>query len=89
MCPAHRLEILNEVKEKLAMQQHVICISTQLIEAGVDIDFGAVIRYLAGLDSIAQSAGRCNRNGKQAGFGNVLIVNPAELVEIVATTEVA
>ncbi len=78
MCPAHRLNVLNEVKEKLSKQQRVICISTQLIEAGVDIDFGAVIRYLAGLDSIAQSAGRCNRNGMQAGFGNVLIINPIE-----------
>jgi CRISPR-associated endonuclease/helicase Cas3 len=78
MCPAHRLKKLNEVKEKLSEQQHVICISTQLIEAGVDIDFGAVIRYLAGLDSIAQSAGRCNRHGKQIKHGNVWVINPSE-----------
>jgi CRISPR-associated endonuclease/helicase Cas3 len=77
MCPAHRLDVLNEIKEKLS-KEPVICVSTQLIEAGVDIDFGAVIRYLAGLDSIAQSAGRCNRHGKQSGFGNVWIINPAK-----------
>lgn len=79
MCPAHRLDVLDEIKEKLAQNQPVICVSTQLIEAGVDIDFGAVIRYLAGLDSIAQSAGRCNRHGHQRPqFGNVWVVNPKD-----------
>jgi CRISPR-associated endonuclease/helicase Cas3 len=77
MCPAHRLTVLNEVKEKLN-KEPVICVSTQLIEAGVDIDFGSVIRYLAGLDSIAQSAGRCNRHGARPGFGNVWIINPKQ-----------
>lgn len=76
MCPAHRLEILEKIKKKLDNHEPVICVSTQLIEAGVDIDFGAVIRYLAGLDSIAQSAGRCNRHGIRPGLGNVWIVNP-------------
>jgi len=76
MCPAHRMRVLNLVKEKLSLKQPVICVSTQLIEAGVDIDFGSVIRYLAGLDSIVQAAGRCNRNGKPK-LGNVWIVNPA------------
>jgi len=76
MCPAHRLEILDKVKEKLKNNEPVICVSTQLIEAGVDIDFGSVIRYLAGMDSIAQAAGRCNRNGKRESLGNVWIVNP-------------
>lgn len=80
MCPAHRLKMLNKIKGKLKSKtaKPVICVSTQLIEAGVDIDFGAVIRYLAGLDSIAQSAGRCNRHGRREGFGNVWIVNPQE-----------
>ena len=78
MCPAHRLEKLNEIKEKLENKEPVICVSTQLIEAGVDIDFGAVIRYLAGMDSIAQAAGRCNRNGARNDTGNVWIVNPTE-----------
>ncbi len=79
MCPAHRLEVLEKkVKSKLDAKEPVICVSTQLIEAGVDIDFGAVIRYLAGLDSIAQSAGRCNRHGKRDGLGSVWVVNPQE-----------
>lgn len=78
MCPAHRLDMLSEIKKKLEGKEPVICVSTQLIEAGVDIDFGAVIRYLAGMDSIAQAAGRCNRNGIREGGGNVWVVNPAE-----------
>jgi CRISPR-associated endonuclease/helicase Cas3 len=78
MCPAHRLDILTEIKTKLENKEPVICVSTQLIEAGVDIDFGTVIRYLAGMDSIAQAAGRCNRNGVREGGGNVWVVNPTE-----------
>ena len=83
MCPAHRLDVLKEVEKRLDAKEPVVCISTQLIEAGVDIDFGSVIRYLAGLDSIAQAAGRCNRNGRQRDIhgqlvkGNLWIVNPA------------
>jgi CRISPR-associated endonuclease/helicase Cas3 len=78
MCPAHRLYVLSVVKGRLAKNQPVICVSTQLIEAGVDIDFGTVIRYLAGLDSIAQAAGRCNRNGRHEKLGRVYIVNPQD-----------
>jgi len=77
MCPAHRKEVLNEIRIKLNNREPILCISTQLIEAGVDVDFGAVIRMLAGLDSIAQAAGRCNRNGERE-TGKVLIVNPSE-----------
>jgi len=78
MCPAHRMSVLDKVKTCLDPDkpQPVICVSTQLIEAGVDVDFGSVIRYLAGLDSIAQAAGRCNRNGRRK-TGRVLIVNLA------------
>jgi CRISPR-associated endonuclease/helicase Cas3 len=54
-----------------------LCFSTQLIEAGVDVDFASVIRYAAGLDSIAQAAGRCNRNGRLA-CGKVYVVNPRD-----------
>ncbi|HBH12643.1 MAG TPA: CRISPR-associated helicase/endonuclease Cas3, partial [Clostridiales bacterium] len=76
MCPVHRLEVLDSIKKKLIEKKPVVCISTQLIEAGVDIDFGSVIRYLAGLDSITQAAGRCNRNGNR-NKGNMWIVNPS------------
>ena len=55
----------------------MLCVSTQLIEAGVDVDFGAVIRTAAGLDSVAQAAGRCNRHGRPEP-GIVHIVNPTD-----------
>lgn len=74
MCPAHRKAILAEIRDRLDKQLPTLCISTQLIEAGVDVDFGAVIRFTAGLDSIAQAAGRCNRNGRPEP-GHVHIVN--------------
>jgi CRISPR-associated endonuclease/helicase Cas3 len=79
MCAAHREDVLEkEIKPKLESREPVICVSTQLIEAGVDIDFGAVIRSLAGLDSIAQSAGRCNRHGLREDGGSVWVVNLQE-----------
>lgn len=77
MCPAHRLEALDGMKAALLQKKRVLCVSTQLIEAGVDIDFATVVRDLAGLDSIAQAAGRCNRNGDRAS-GRVHIVKMAE-----------
>lgn len=64
MCAAHRNEKLAEVRSHLKNGNKVICVSTQLIEAGVDVSFECVIRSLAGLDSIAQAAGRCNRHGE-------------------------
>jgi len=73
--PAHRLEVLYLIKDRIEKKLPVVCVSTQLIEAGVDIDFGTVIRYLAGLDSITQAAGRCNRNGRRK-TGKVYIINP-------------
>jgi CRISPR-associated endonuclease/helicase Cas3 len=75
MCPRHRMDVLDEVKSRLRHELPTICISTQLIEAGVDVDFGSVIRFVAGLDSITQAAGRCNRNGRRS-RGNVFVVNP-------------
>jgi len=76
MCPAHRITQFKEMSELLAKRQPVVCVSTQLIEAGVDVDFGSVIRSLAGLDSIAQAAGRCNRHKKRDTPGRVTIINP-------------
>ena len=64
MCAEERSEIISEIKNKLKANETVRVISTQLVECGVDIDFPIVFRALAGLDSIAQSAGRCNREGK-------------------------
>lgn len=62
-CPAHRKLLLKKMKKRLEEGQPVLCFSTQLIEAGVDISFHSGIRFLAGLDSIAQAAGRVNRHG--------------------------
>lgn len=76
-CSAHRNELFHRMRARLAAKLPVLCFSTQLIEAGVDIDFASVIRFLAGLDSIAQAAGRCNRNG-HLDTATVHVVNPAK-----------
>jgi len=73
MHPAHRTEILNEIREKLEKNHPCRVVSTQLIEAGVDVDFPCVYREISGIDSIAQAAGRCNRNGKSKGAQPVFI----------------
>ncbi len=79
MCPDHRKRVLDEIKNRLAPEGagEVLCFSTQLIEAGVDVDFGSVIRFAAGLDSVAQAAGRCNRHGRRP-TGHVHVINPRD-----------
>jgi len=75
MCPAHRTSKLKAVKDTLSEAKTCRVVSTQIIEAGVDVDFPAVYRSSAGIDSIAQAAGRCNREGKMK-KGDVYIFRP-------------
>ena len=78
MCAQHRSEAIAAIKDRLKHGKRVRLISTQLVEAGVDIDFPVVYRAMAGLDSIAQAAGRCNREGKlnaQGKRGKVVVFN--------------
>ncbi|KYK89835.1 hypothetical protein SA2200_01990, partial [Aggregatibacter actinomycetemcomitans serotype d str. SA2200] len=77
-CAAHRKAIFERIKGRLKNGEPVICISTQLIEAGVDISMKCVIRALGGLDSIAQAAGRCNRHGEKDSKGQVYVLNLQE-----------
>lgn len=65
MYPEHRRRILETIRGRLKAKLKCIVVSTSLVEAGVDLDFGAVYRQLAGADSIIQAAGRCNREGKK------------------------
>ena len=74
MCPRHRLDIINEIKDKLNNDINVIVISTSLIEAGVNLDFRRLYRSYAGFDSIIQAMGRCNREGRYS-KGEVYLVN--------------
>lgn len=73
MCPAHRRKIIKDMKTYL--NEPIICITTQLIEAGVDISFKCVVRSLAGLDNAVQAAGRCNRHGENPEICPVYVVN--------------
>lgn len=76
MCMDHRRKVLEEIKTSLDdFDKRMICVSTQVIEAGIDISFDAVIRLLAGMDSVVQAAGRCNRNGKKEGLASVYVVH--------------
>jgi CRISPR-associated endonuclease/helicase Cas3 len=71
MYPAHRKEVIESIRTCLRNNEKIIVSSTQLIEAGVDFDFPCVYREIAPLESIIQSAGRCNREGRMAEMGKV------------------
>ncbi|WP_225766503.1 CRISPR-associated endonuclease Cas3'' [Inquilinus sp. Marseille-Q2685] len=84
MCPRHRRQVLAGLRDRLRQGQPVRLVATSLIEAGVDIDFPEVWRAAAGIDSIAQAAGRCNREGVltdgegRPRLGRVVVFEPAE-----------
>lgn len=78
MCMKHRLDTMEIIQERMMKQGkegRIVVVATQLMEAGVDMSFGSVIRVIAGLDNIAQVAGRCNRHGEIQEGGYVYIVN--------------
>ena len=77
MCAEERSEVISDIKQRLKNGSRVRVVSTQLVECGVDIDFPVVFRAIAGLDSVAQSAGRCNREGKME-RGTVYLFDPLE-----------
>jgi CRISPR-associated endonuclease/helicase Cas3 len=73
MCPAHRKETIEKIRVDLVAKKKILVVSTQLIEAGVDFDFPLLFRAMAPLESIIQSAGRCNREGKMKEYGKVFL----------------
>ncbi len=77
MCARHRRAVLEEIRDDLKHRRPVRLVATSLIEAGVDVDFPEVWRAAAGLDSIAQAAGRCNREGRLEGLGRTVVFEPA------------
>lgn len=75
MCPQNKLDVLNEITKILKEKdKRVICVSTQVVEAGVNLSFGCVIRSKAGLDNVVQAAGRCNRHKELGRLGVVYII---------------
>lgn len=77
MCGRHRSILIRWIRRRLRRGLSVRVVSTQLVEAGVDLDFPVVYRALAGLDAVAQAAGRCNREGRlKDGLGEVVVFRP-------------
>lgn len=78
MCPEHRRQVLAKIRGQLEGGLPCRVIATQLVEAGVDISFPVVFREIAGLDSLCQAAGRCNRNGELHGLGEIFVFTPED-----------
>jgi CRISPR-associated endonuclease/helicase Cas3 len=78
LCGAHRRDLLDRIRGLLRENTPCILVATQVVEAGVDIDFPVVMRAIGPLDSIIQAAGRCNREGKMVKRGQVIIFDPEE-----------
>ncbi len=81
MCGAHRSKVISQIKQQLKDKLPTRVVSTQLVEAGVDLDFPVVYRAIAGLDSIAQAAGRCNREGL-LDKGSVVVFAPPSKIPV-------
>ncbi len=85
MCQKHRMERMDEIQKRLRQIQQeyrsekkgrkLVCVSAQLVEAGVDFSFSCVVRVLAGIDNLAQAAGRCNRSNEYGDRGQVCLIN--------------
>lgn len=82
LCPGHRLELVQEIKERQNSGKPCWVVATQCIEAGVDLDFDVMYRALAPLEAIVQAAGRCNRNGSCQGGGRLVVFEPDEKGEL-------
>lgn len=82
LCAHDRASVLDQIRKALATRQECRVVATQLVEAGVDVDFPVVMRAMAGLDSIVQCAGRCNREGKLPEPGRVVVFDTPHLLKL-------